>query len=350
MPSAVGKSDSSVSKGPLVVSLFMRKPVPGEHFSIERLFSTLAAEMPRDRIDVRVKVCPYESKGLVRRVALMFWAARNQADINHVTGDVHFLTLFLKRSRTILTIHDIAAMRRLRGVKSRLFRLFWLKLPIKRSARVTTVSEATKSELALHLGTNARAALVIPNCVPAGISLVPKPFVKNCPRILQIGTAPHKNLTNVIRAVAGLDCVLVVIGRVSIDDEDLGRRLGVCIENHVSVPSERVRELLEGCDLVVFVSTHEGFGMPILEAQAVGRPLITSAREPMESVAGRGAVLVEPEDSSSIREAILQVIHGDGMRDQLVSDGYRNASQYTAKEIAERYVMLYEALHGPCSE
>ena len=58
-------------------------------------------------------------------------------------------------------------------------------------------------------------------------------------------------------------------------------------------------------DLISFPSTFEGFGMPIIEGQAVGRPVITSNIEPMVSVAADAAILVDPFNIESIRECFF---------------------------------------------
>ena len=73
------------------LSLFLRRPLPGDNYSIERLFDAVAAALPAHRYEVRLRVCPIEGKGLLRRLALITWAACRQGDVNHVTGDVAFL-------------------------------------------------------------------------------------------------------------------------------------------------------------------------------------------------------------------------------------------------------------------
>jgi glycosyltransferase involved in cell wall biosynthesis len=95
-------------------------------------------------------------------------------------------------------------------------------------------------------------------------------------------------------------------------------------------------------DLVVFCSTFEGFGMPIIEAQAVGRPVVTSNIEPMSEVAGGAACLVDPYDDHSMREGILRVIEEPAYREDLVRRGFENVKRFSAGEIGRRYVRLYQ--------
>src|SRR3989337_1534703 len=105
----------SIPSRKIKLSLFIRRQPPGDNYSIERLFDAVAAALPTDRLEVRLRVCPLESKGFWRRLALIVWAACRQGDVNHVTGDVNFLGLLMRRSRTVLTILDSASMQRLPG-------------------------------------------------------------------------------------------------------------------------------------------------------------------------------------------------------------------------------------------
>ena len=115
-------------------------------FSIERVFMMVRANMP-PAISCEVSRCRYESRGLVRRLYNIIAAIFHQRDLNHITGDVHYLTLLLRKSRTILTVHDCGGMHRLVGLKRKIYRFFWLILPIWRSAAVVAVSDFSKAEL-----------------------------------------------------------------------------------------------------------------------------------------------------------------------------------------------------------
>jgi len=326
------------------LSLFLRKPLPGDHYSIERLFDAIVSALPADRYEIQFRVCPFEGKGLFRRLALIIWATCMQGDVNHVTGDINFLSLLMRRSRTLLTITDSASMLRLVGLKRWFYRIFWLQLPIWRAGHVTAISEKTLQETFSHVNADTMKFSVIPCCTPLGILIEPRPFPENRPRILTVGTKPNKNLPRIIEALGGIPCQLVVVGAISESDQELIVRHGLEVENHVNISDGDMAIQYRNADLVVFVSTYEGFGLPVLEGQSAGRPVITSRRSPMQEVAGAGACLVDPDSVEAIREAVLRVIHDFQYRAMLVKAGFENIRAYSPDTIAGQYALVYESL------
>ena len=134
---------------PITVHYFERKAGPGR-YSLERVFADIRQNLPADIRAVVLK-CPYESTGILNRLCNIIWARRNAGPINHITGDVHYLSLALPRGRTILTIHDCVTLVRSKGLKHLILWLLWFRLPIMFSACVTVISEFTKRELLAHV-------------------------------------------------------------------------------------------------------------------------------------------------------------------------------------------------------
>ncbi len=92
---------------------------------------------------------------------------------------------------------------------------------------------------------------------------------------------------------------------------------------------------------MILPSLHEGFGLPILEAQATGRPVLTSQLEPMASISGGAACLVDPTNSESIRSGLLRIIEDRSYRNDLVDRGFKNVNRFQLKNVARQYYELY---------
>ncbi|MEQ1645731.1 MAG: glycosyltransferase, partial [Pyrinomonadaceae bacterium] len=86
---------------------------------------------------------------------------------------------------------------------------------------------------------------------------------------------------------------------------------------------------------------YEGFGLPIIEAQAMRVPVVTSDLPPMKSVAADAAILVDPYDVASIRAGILSVIANASLRHDLALRGLDNIKRFKSSEIAAQYADLY---------
>jgi glycosyltransferase involved in cell wall biosynthesis len=103
---------------------------------------------------------------------------------------------------------------------------------------------------------------------------------------------------------------------------------------------EVVREYRDS-DLLVFASTYEGFGLPIVEAQVIGLPVITSKMAPMTEVAGDAALFVDPYSEKEIRAALEQILRSPDLARRLSDQGRRNAERFDAKMVADRYADVY---------
>ncbi|WOO42922.1 glycosyltransferase family 1 protein [Rubellicoccus peritrichatus] len=273
-------------------------------------------------------------------------ARKNQGQVNHITGDVHYIALGLDPGKTILTIHDAALLDRLTGFSRTIYTLFWFSWPLRRVARVTVVSEATKKYLSTKLGLSEDVFYVIPDCIDPSFTFSEKVFPKSTPRVLQVGVARNKNIERVAEALKSVDCELRIIGRLSEAQRRILKRFGI---RYTAVSGLSIEELVaeyRNCDLLVFASTFEGFGMPIVEAQAIGRPVVTSNCSSMPEVAGNGACFVDPYDAISIRKGIIKVFGDEGYRKHLIEEGCKNASKYSSRRIANLYASLYREVLG----
>ena len=127
-----------------------RNPAQGG-LSLERVFASVRAHLDPS-FQVRTAIAPYVSQGLVRRAWNIASAARETADVHHITGDILYVALGLPRQRTVLTVPDCGRMHVLTGYRRLLYRLAWLQLPARLAAFVTVISHATRQELAAFSG------------------------------------------------------------------------------------------------------------------------------------------------------------------------------------------------------
>ena len=327
------------------VVYFQRKRRSGANFSLEFIFDDVRKRL-KDRIQADVHIAPCLSNGLLRRMWIAFDARWHQGQINHVTGDINFAAIGLNPQRTVLTILDCGFLHRPRSLRRWLLKKFWLDLPARSATVITTISEVARREIISWLDCSEDKVEVIPVAVSDAFQPVPVPFAADRPRILQIGTAPNKNLVRAIQALRGIRCQFVVIGRLDDDLLRLAEECEVRIENHVNLSPEEIIRQYVRADLVLFASTYEGFGMPIVEAQRVGRPVVTSAVSSMPEVAGDGACLVDPLSVESIRAGILKVIQDAEYRSHIIECGFLNARRFDANAIAQQYLELYRRLMG----
>ncbi len=325
-----------------MVKIVFRRPQPGGFYSIERSFDAIWPELVRQggRLERITAVCA--SKGLWPRLRILAQMAAMRADVFHLTGDIHFAALALPGKKTILTVHDCGFMRHPNPLVRRVLWLFWLKWPVRHCRFITAVSAATKAEIVRHTGCNPDKITVIPSAIPAHFRPLPKIFHLEKPRILHIGSAPNKNLHRHIEALRGLPCVLHIVARLGETEKRLLDQCGVEYECTPDLDDSGIVQAYARCDILLFASTLEGFGMPILEAQSVGRPVVTSNCSSMPEVAGDGACFVNPLDVVSIREGVLRVIQDAEFRETLVQRGYENTQRFQTRAVAAAYIRLYD--------
>ena len=322
---------------------FYVKPRANRNYSIPALFSAIQKSLP-DKLNSQVSIASKHSSGFWNRLSIALEARAKQGDINHVTGDIHFITCLFKRQRTVLTIHDCGFMHHPSRVARFIFKWLWLKLPVWCSAIVTVVSEATKAEVLKHVHCHPDKIKVIHNFISDHFISCHRNFNLQKPTILHIGTAPNKNLERLIMAIDGITCRLNIIGKLSSVQQQLLVEHGIDFINNTNLTDEEVLQAYQDCDLLCFVSTTEGFGLPILEAQAVGRPVLTSNLSSMPEVAGEAACFTNPFDINAIRQSILLLISDVAYRNKLIEKGYENVKRFSLEKTVACYAQVYSDL------
>lgn len=281
-------------------------------------------------------------------------AALREADVYHIIdqGYAH-IAAFLPKRRTVITCHDLMLLRARdgtlgpKGTWTSTLRFQWSTSYLQRVGHVICVSEATRADLQRYRRVPEDRVSVVPNGIASrfrplneeAIRAAKTTLLGNADQaILHVSTGvPYKNVDATLRVLgalrsAGRNVALVRVG-VSLNDAevDLARKLGV-IEYVVEcgrVGDDRLVELYNASEVLLFPSFHEGFGWPPLEAMACGTPVVTSdAPALMEIVEGAGLV-APPGDLRGLTAAIRAILDDPGFASKLRAQGLARASYYT---------------------
>lgn len=323
------------------INYIFRKKIEGAH-SIEKLFNIIM-ENVSNHYNKNQLVNPYKLTPIGILKAAAFFR-KNTADINHITGDIHWLAIFLNPKNTILTIHDLVGYFKYKGIRKYLYFLFWIYLPIKRLKYVTVISEKTKKEIIDILPWAEKKIVVIPNCLTIKSNRKQNFQEKEKQIMLTIGTLPNKNIERVIKAIKDLPIVLHLIGKLNKTQKKLLKENNISYNNFYNLSEEELIQSYLKADLLCFPSTYEGFGLPILEAQANDCVVITSDIYPTKEVAGNAAVLVNPYEIGEIRNAVKSIINDQELKHSLIKKGRENIKKYEVQNIVNKYQDLYEKM------
>ena len=340
----------------LHITIFFRHPRP-EYNSIEEVFMTTLQAFPKDVTFDRHDL-PHTGAGAKAIVGNMIYAWRHRGLINHITGDVHYIALATGRN-TVLTIHDVHSILRGPFFKRFIVKILWFWMPALLVKKITTVSPKTQSELASIVPFAKKKICIVANpynpkvgdgqwtvgsrqlAVGSGPSFVKASAGEEKRVVFLVGTKVNKNLERTIEALRTLDIKLIVLGKLSSSQIHQLNKCGLSYENYFNIPFTTVASLYRRSDLVCFASLYEGFGMPVLEAQLSGKPVVTSYIEPLNWVAGDGALLVDPLDTLSIREGVTKLLRDSSLCQELINKGMKNVSRFAPKRIAETYQEIY---------
>lgn len=314
-------------------------------YSIYKVFKTIENELKSQNIELEEYFMPsqYSMPWDIIKNSRFTFKHRNTKGINHISGHIHDVILGLISCKTVLTIHDLVFIDNVKNPIKRFYKwLFWLYLPIKLADKVTCISNETKRKVLKHIKTD--KITVVYNPVDPAFEYVPKIFNKECPIILHIGTFWNKNLERTIQALEGINCHLRIIGEIDNHILQLLQEKNIKFSNAKNLSDEEIRQEYINCDIVNFPSIYEGFGMPVIEGQQIGRIVITSAIEPIKEIAGEAAIFVNPTNIQSIHNAYITAIEDDKLRNEIIQKGLENAKRFQVRDIANQYIELYQSL------
>jgi glycosyltransferase involved in cell wall biosynthesis len=308
--------------------------------SIEGIFK-LVKQCLENEADIKEFFCDGDKSRLQNTLA----ARSFSNDINHITGDVNFLVFGLIGRKNILTIHDLGhydTLKKRNFISFLIYKYLWYQYPLMYIDLVTVVSQFTKDKLVEYFRFPEERIRIIKDPIKPVFKFAPKNTLNTPPRVLMMGTGIHKNLNNLIEAVKGSDLHIDIIGWPSGEELKKINQYGISHTIYNKLTDDEVYKRYQECDIMYNASFYEGFGMPIIEAQSVGRPVITSNLGAMKEVAGNSAILVDPYDPQDTKKAIMKLVNDRIFYNAMVKLGSENIAPYQYQSIAKQYLDVYK--------
>jgi glycosyltransferase involved in cell wall biosynthesis len=278
----------------------------------------------------------------------------------------------LRGARNVYTLHDLVPLKLPYATLDAKRRYFSLIEQCLRSAdQICTVSEASRCDVIEHFGfaaariTNTYQTAPLPAEIVAGsaegdAAIVEGVFgLQKDQYILYYGAIePKKNVQRLVEAYLSSDTAvpLVIVGkswgaaaeqRLDGADDPIRGLYGQTLSDRIIrleyLPRSLLLRLVRGARALAFPSLYEGFGLPVLEAMAMGTPVLTSTTGSIPEIAGEAAILVDPYDIGAIRAGLVQLDRDDELRERLARAGPARAQLFSEDRYRERLAALYSA-------
>lgn len=273
-----------------------------------------------------------------------------EIDVFHLPNPIPLFNTF--EVPHVVTIHDAAEYSEHRHkILHRRFRMLVNESSAKRTAKILTVSEFSKSEISRFIDVEESKIHLTHLGVTLNLEANPVQVNQNSkPYFLHVGgTRSNKNIERIINSFLSSGCLekmnLYFVGQNSHLNQsekelkDLEKK-GVYFVGYVS--EKELISYYKGAVGLIYPSLYEGFGLPILEAMALGVPVITSNRASMPEVAGEAALYVNPEEVSSIRKAMEKLMGDVDLRESLKMKGIQQSQKFDWKTTAQKTILAYE--------
>ena len=315
---------------------------PKMGYSIGKVFHPIEKEIKKQaEVDsIYLPVPNYSLRGLWKNIRYARQHLKNiKYDIVHITGTEHYLLPFLRNVKTVITIHDLGFFTNNRLSYRNVLKYFlWIKT-LSLASYVTFISDKSKNETFRFIKLKDNKYSVVFNPIGPEYVVYPKEINKLYPIILHIGIGSNKNLDSTIIALKGFPCKLRIVGKLTENQKKLLELYNIHYECVFNLTDDEILHEYINCDLVNFPSLYEGFGMPIIEGQAIGRPVLTSNISPTREVAGNAAVLINPTSTDSIRHG-YEILLKDA--DEYVKKGLKNVKRFALSQISQEYFQIYK--------
>ncbi len=328
--------------------LFALPAFPGAHPDLAAALRTVTARISGAHRAVRV---------VAEATWLFTEARRHRAAVLHAPGG----TVPARRpAPTVVTIHDLQYLAYPQHFST--VKLAWLRAAVpaavRRSAAVATPSEYVRAAVEEAFPFVAGRVRVTPPVVaPRHLDGPPEPDLRARYRVpgpfvvLPAITYPHKGHATVLAALARLapahpDLSLVLLGAEGPAEADVRARIAVLglnerVRRPGRVPDADRDGLIRAAAALAFPSRFEGLGLPVLEAMALGCPVVVAATTALPETAGGAALLVPPDDADAWAAALDRMLTDPAERDRLIAAGRARVAAFTPERTAAALVATY---------
>ncbi len=339
-------------------------PVLGrDHHLQVKLYSQNKLDFPEE-LPFNVKEKVIAQPRLWTMLRLSWEMIRHPVDLLFIPS--HILPLWLPK-KTVVTVHDIVfkipGFEQAYDLKNRLLLEWSTKRAVKKAYKIIVPSQATKDDLIKYYHCDAEKIVVVYHGGP-DITGEYNPLLKKWPAqerkamlarmglsekdltILFVGRIEFKkNLSKLVEGFARFlqeypDWKLVLAGKKGLGSEEveakvaeLGLADNVVFTGYISEDEKRF--LLEKCRVFAFPSKYEGFGLPILEAFAYRRPVITSKISSMPEIAGKAAFLVDPDKVAEISVGLKRLVADGVYISRLITEGDQQLEKFSWEKTAQ---------------
>lgn len=290
---------------------------------------------------------------------------KHRLDVFHGPANVLPLTY---RGASVVTIHDLAIYSHPEWFPGHQGFATKVLVPksVQKAQTVIAVSRSTKDSLVSRFKTPPEKIHVVYEGVQAKVGkdlsvassweeLNDQFSLEGAPYVLFLGTIePRKNLVRLVQAFNEVlaknprlqNHQLIIAGMRGWKYEDVMREISKSPFGHrikmIGYVSHADKlQLLRNAKLFVFPSLWEGFGLPVVEAMALGTPVVTSSVSSLPEIVGRSAVTVNPESVHAIAKGIASVLTSPARQKKLRTLGKRRAKKFTWETAAEETMKVY---------
>ncbi|EIW8532290.1 MULTISPECIES: glycosyltransferase family 4 protein [Klebsiella pneumoniae complex] len=241
----------------------------------------------------------------------------------------------------IITHHDITYVKYPQSFPFKFTAFYKMLTPLILSncKRILTVSEFSRQEIAEHYSCDLDKIDVVYNAVNASFKISSDKSIGQKKYLLAVSSpALHKNFHGLIHSFvkSNLDIDLIIIGAASKSISKIDFNSDERIRFMGRVSDEKLINLYQNATAFIFPSFYEGFGIPPLEAQACGCPVLSSDRASMKEILKDSVLYFDPQSADDISNSIFQIIDSSELRRDLIRKGSVNVARFSWEQSADQ--------------